>query len=326
MKTAMFSRTLAVLLPLAALAAAAPALAQDAYPARPIRLIIPFAAGGGADVVGRLIAIRLSERLGQQLVVDNRTGAGGVIGTELAARGAPDGYTLGFVPASFTMQPALRKLPYDPIKSFTPIARVGKGSFVLVVTPAVPARTLKEFIAYAKQNPGKMFFGTAGAGSTAHMFMELFKMMADIDFSVVHFKGGNQQVIDLLGGHSHGTMISLPAVRPHILSGKLRALATSASRRTVFLPDVPTLDEAGVKGYDATVWWGVLAPAGTPAAVIKKLDAQLKSVLALDDVHKAFAAQGVEPNYQGSVEFRPFVAAEIAHWTRVVKKGNIKLE
>src|SRR3990172_602369 len=185
MKTVMLSRTLAMLLPLAALAAPASALAQDAYPARPIRLIIPFAAGGGADVVGRLIAIRLSERLGRQIVVDNRTGAGGVIGTELVARGAPDGYTLGFVPASFTMQPALRKLPYDPIKSFTPVARVGKGSFVLVVTPAVPARTLKEFIAYAKQNPGKMFFGTAGAGSTAHMFMAVVQMIADIKFNIL---------------------------------------------------------------------------------------------------------------------------------------------
>lgn len=326
MKTARLSRTLAMLLPLAALAAPAPALAQDAYPARPIRLIIPFAAGGGADVVGRLIATRLSERLGRQVVVDNRTGAGGVIGTDLVARGAPDGYTLGFVPASFTMQPALQKLPYDPIKSFTPVARVGKGSFVLVVTPAVPAKTLKEFIAYAKQNPGKMFFGTAGAGSTAHMFLELFKMMADINFNVVHFKGGNQQVIDLLGGHSHGTMISLPAVRPHIIAGKLQALATSASKRTVFLPDVPTFDEAGVKGYDAIVWWGVLAPTGTPAAVVSRLDAELKSVLAQDEVNKAFAGQGVEPDYQGPFEFRPFIAAEIANWTSVVKKGNIKLE
>ena len=160
------------------------------------------------------------------------------------------------------MQPALQPLPYDPIKSFTPVARVGKGAFVLVVTPSVPAGTVKEFIAYAKQNPGKLNFGTAGAGTSAHMFMELFKVMADIMITPVHFKGGNQQVIDLLGGHTHGTMISLPAVRPHIAAGRLKALATTAAQRTVFLPEVPTLAEAGVAGYGAIVWWGILLPAG----------------------------------------------------------------
>lgn len=319
-------RCLAWLLPLATLLASARVVAQEAYPARPIRLIVPFAAGGGADVVGRLIAARLAERLGQNVVPDNRTGAGGVIGTEIVARSAPDGYTLGFVPASFTMQPALRKLPYDPIKSFTPVARVGNGAFVLVVTRAVPATTVKEFIAYAKQNPGKMFFGTAGAGSSAHMFIEMFKLMAEIDFGVVHFKGGSQQVTDMLGGHSHGTMISLPSVRPHIVSGRLRALAATTSKRTASLPDVPTLDESGVKGYDAMVWWGVFAPAGLAPAVVKRLDAELKTVLGLEDVGKALASQGVEPDYQGPAEFRPFLVREIANWARVVEKGNIKLE
>lgn len=311
---------------LPALAGSAPTLAQGAYPSRPVRLVVPFAAGGGADVVGRLIAARLSDRIGQNVVADNRTGAGGVIGTEIVARSAPDGHTLGFVPASFTMQPALRKLPYDPMKSFTPIARVGSGAFVLVVTKAVPGATLKDFIAHAKQNPGKLFFGTAGAGSSAHMFLEMFKLMADIDIGMVHFKGGSQQVTDMLGGHSHGTMISLPAVRPHIAAGRLRALATTAAKRTVFLPEVPTFDEAGVKGYEAIVWWGVLAPAGLPGAIVNRLDAELKSVLALDEVGKALGTQGVEPDYQGPAGFRPFLAGEIANWARVVEKGKIKLE
>jgi len=302
------------------------AFAADSYPTKSVRLIIPFSAGGGADTVGRLIAGKLSERLGDQFIADNRTGAGGVIGAEIASRATPDGYTLVFVPASFTMQPSLRKLPYDPIKSFSPISRVGKGAYVLAVTPSVPVNLLKEFIAYTKQNPGKLFFGTGGAGSTSHMFLELFKLMADINITAVHFKGGNPQVIDLLGGHSHGTMISLPAILPHIISGKLKALATSAAQRSVFLPDVPTLAEAGVPGYDAIVWWGILAPAGTPASVVSRLDKEIEAVLTLDDMKKAFSNQGVEPNYQTTAAFVPFIAAEIANWKRVVEKGNIKLK
>ena len=301
-------------------------LAAETYPSRPIRLVIPFSPGGGADLVGRLIAAKLSERLGKQVIPDNRTGAGGVIGTDIAAEANPDGHTLAFVPASFTMQPSLQKLPYDPIKSFAPVSRVGKGSFVLVVIPSVPAQSAKDFVAYARQNPGKLFFGTAGAGSSAHMFLELFKLMADIDITVVHFKGGGQQVADLLGAHSQGTMISLPPVRPHIASGKLRALATTGAQRTVFLPDVPTLAESGVPGYDAIVWWGVLAPAGTPPSIIARLDSEIKTVLALDEVKKLLANQGVEPDYQASAQFAPFIAAEIVNWARVVPKGNIKLQ
>jgi len=326
-KKSMLFKPLAMLLTLSVAAAVStPSMAAEPYPNKPVRLIIPFAPGGGADVVGRLIALKLADRLGKQVVVDNRAGAGGVIGTEMVAKGVPDGYTLGFVPASFTMQPALQKLPYDPIKSFTRVSRVGKGPYVVVVTPSVPAATLKEFIGHVRQNPDKLFFGTAGAGSTAHMFIELFKVMANVNFNVVHFKGGNQQVIDLLGGHSHGTIISLPPVRPHILNGKLRGLATTGSQRSVFMPDLPTVAEAGVKGYDATVWWGVLGPAGMPASIVSRLDQDLKEVLALDEVKKLFAGQGVEPDYQGSAAFGPFIAAEIASWTNVVKKANIKLE
>lgn len=301
-------------------------LAADSYPTKPVRLIIPFSPGGGADTVGRLIATKLSNRLGKQVVVDNRAGAGGVIGTQLVAQAAPDGYTLVFVPASFTMQPALQKLPYDPINSFIPVSRVGKGGYVLVVTPSVPANSLKEFITYAKQKPNELFFGTAGAGSTAHMFIELFKMMADINLTVVHFKGGNQQVIDLLGGHSHGTMISLPAVRPHIISGKLKALGTTGSQRSIFLPDVPTLAETAVPGYDAIVWWGILAPAGTPASAVDRLDKEIKVVLTQDEIKKIFNSQGVEAAYQGPTGFGPFIAGEIANWMTVVKKGNIVLK
>ncbi len=315
------------LLPLVVMSAVSgPAVSAETYPSRPVRLIVPFGAGGGADTVARVIAKGLSERLGQQIVVDNRSGAGGIIGTELGAQAAPDGYTLTFVPASFTMQPALRKLPYDPIKSFVPVSRVGKGDYVLVVTPAVPVKTVKEFIAYAKQNPGKLFFGTAGAGSTAHMFTELLKLKAGIDINVVHFKGGNQQVIDLLGGHSHGIMLSLPAVRPHILSGKLNGLATTSLQRSSFFSNIPTLDESGLPGFEAIVWWGILAPAGTPVSIVSKLDREIKAVLAMPDTKKSFTNQGVEPDYQDSAGFRPFIAKEIDDWKQVVKKAGIKLQ
>lgn len=305
-------RLVGTLLPLLVLGSGTgPAAAAADYPTRPIRLIVPFAAGGGADVVGRMIAIGLSARLGQQVVIDNRSGAGGIIGVEMGARAAPDGYTLTFVPSSFTMQPALRKLPYDPVKSFVPVSRVGKGDYVLAISPAVPARSVKEFIAYAKKNPGKLFLGTAGAGSTAHIFIELFKLRAGVEINVVHFKGGNQQVIDLLGGNIQGIMISLPAVRPHILSGKLIGLATTALQRSSFFDSMPTLDESALPGFDATVWWGILVPAGTPGSIVSRLDREIKEILALPETGKTFAAQGVEADYLDSARFRP-VGGEFA--------------
>ena len=306
--------------------ASGPVSADEAYPNRPIKLIVPFNAGGGADVVARVMGVGLSNRLKQPIVVENRVGAGGVIGTDLGAKAAADGYTLTFVPASYTMQPALQKLPYDPIKSFEPVSRVGKGDYVLVVSPAVPVKTVKEFIAYAKNNPGKLFFGTAGAGSTAHMFTELLKVRAGIELTMVHFKGGNQMVSDLLGGHIQGIMLSPPAVRPHVLAGKLTGLATTSLERSSSFSDLPTLNESGLPGFEAIVWWGLLAPAGTPGSVVGRLENEIKLVLAVPDVRKAFTNEGVEPDYQNSAEFRPFIAKEIAEWKDVVKKGNIKLD
>ncbi len=304
----------------------AQAVAGEAYPTRPIRIVVPFAAGGGADLVARVIGRGLSERLGQQTVIDNRAGAGGVVGTDIGAKATSDGHTLTFVPASFTMQPALRKLPYDPIKSFAPISRVGKGEYVLVVGPTVPAKSVKELRAQAKAKPGALLFGTAGAGSTAHMFTELFKLRAGIDIGVVHFKGGNQQVIDLLGGHIHGVMISPPAVRPHVISGKLKALATTALQRGSVFENVPTLHESGLTGFEAIVWWGLLAPAGTPAPIVATLDRHIKELLGVAEIRKAFSDQGVEPDYQDSAGFRAFMVSEIASWKQVVEKGKIKLE
>ena len=203
---------------------------------------------------------------------------------------------------------------------------MGKGDYVLVVSPAVPVKTVKEFIAYAKNNPGKLFFGTAGAGSTAHMFTELLKVRAGIELTMVHFKGGNQMVSDLLGGHIQGIMLSPPAVRPHVLAGKLTGLATTSLERSSSFSDLPTLNESGLPGFEAIVWWGLLAPAGTPGSVVGRLENEIKLVLAVPDVRKAFTNEGVEPDYQNSAEFRPFIAKEIAEWKDVVKKGNIKLD
>jgi tripartite-type tricarboxylate transporter receptor subunit TctC len=298
----------------------------DTYPSKPVRLIIPIAAGGGTDITGRLIATKLSERLGKQVVVENHGGAGGIIGTEMAAKAKPDGYTLLFVPVSFTMQPALQKLPYDSVRSFAPIAMVGNAAYSLVVHPSVPANSLKELIALAKQKPGQLVFGATGIGSTSHMVIELFKTMAGIDFKIVHFKGGGPQTVDLLGGHSHGTMLSLPPMMPHIISGKLRALGTTGSKRSVFLPEVPTIAEAGLPGYEAGIWWGILAPAGIPAPIVERLSKELRAILALDDAKKMFSNQGAEADYLGPAEFGSLIEKEITRWTSVVKKANIKVE
>ncbi len=312
---------LSILLPLSAAAATA-----DSYPSKPVRLVIPFPPGGGTDLLGRLIATKLSERLGKQVVPDNRGGAGTIIGTEVVAKANPDGYTVLFASGVFTMLPPLQKLPYDPIKSFTPIARLVNGPMLLVVHPSVAANSVKEFIALAKQKPGQLIFGTSGVAAAAHMGTELLKIMAGIDVKVVHFKGGGPAMIDLLGGHSHALIGSLPAVLPHIKSGKVRVLGTGGAKRSIVLPDVPTIAEAGVPGYELTIWWGILVPAGTPEPIVDRLNKELRMILSSDDVKKQFLKEGAEEDYLGPTEFGSFVEGDITKWTRVVNKANIKLE
>jgi tripartite-type tricarboxylate transporter receptor subunit TctC len=296
------------------------------YPSKPIRMIIPMAPGGGTDIMGRLITANLSERLGQQVVVENIAGGGGVIATERVAKADPDGYTMLFTMATHSTLAALQKLPYDPIKSFTPIARSGSGYFSLVVNPSVPANSVKELIALAKQKPGQLIFASAGIGTQSHMGTELFKMMADIDIKIVQFKSGGLASIDLLGGHSHAQLVGLATTLPHIKSGKFRALATGGPQRGVILPDIPTLSESGLPGYNITQWWGILAPAGTPAAIVDRLNKELKAIGALDEVKKRFIGDGGESDFLGSAEFGPFIAKDIATYTSIAKKANIKLE
>jgi tripartite-type tricarboxylate transporter receptor subunit TctC len=301
-------------------------IAADSYPSKPVKLVIPFPPGGSNDIVGRLMAGKLSERLGKQIVVENRGGAGGVLGTEMVAKSEPDGYTLLIVSAAYGFNPALYKLPFDPTKSFTPIARLGSGPNSLTVHPSVPANSVKELIALAKQKPGQLINACAGVGSFQHMGTELFKMMTGIDFKIVQFKGGGPAMIDQLGGHSDFSLGSLIQTLPHIKSGKFRILGTGGAKRSAILPDVPTISEAGVPGYEATNWWGIIAPAGTPAPIVERLSNDLKVILASDEVQKLFQKQGAEADYLGPAEFAPFIAGEIAKWGKVVKEANIKID
>ncbi len=296
------------------------------YPTKPVRLIIPFPPGGGTDVIGRPIATKLSERLGKQVIIDNRGGGGSIIGNEMVAKAPPDGYTLLMNGNTFIISHALQKLPYDTMKSFTPIARVGIGPTVLFVHPNLPANSVKELIALAKQKPGKLVFGSSGIGSGNHMAMELFKIMAGIDFKIVHFKGAAPALTDLLGGHVDAMFATIAQPLPHIKSGRVRGLGTGGVKRSDSLPDMPTIAEAGVPGFEATQWWGIWAPAGTPAPIVDRLSKELKVILALDQVKEVFLNDGSEAAYLAPTDFVPFLEGEASKWARVVKEANIKLE
>src|SRR6266851_7762636 len=265
--------------------AAAQIMAQD-YPSKPVRLIIPFPPGGSNDVVGRMIATQLSDRLGKQVVVDNRGGAGGVIGTEAAANSAHDGYTLLIISIAHSVSPWLYKLQYDPIKSFVPVAILASGPNVLVVHPDLPVHSVSELIALAKQKPGELNYASAGIGSFQHLGGELFKLTAGVNIVHVPYKGGGPAMTDVIGGHTKVMFSSLVQTTPHIRSGKLRALGTGGATRNPVLPDVPTIAEAGVPDYESVNWWGVVAPAGTPAAIIEKLHAAITDVQNSDEVKK----------------------------------------
>jgi tripartite-type tricarboxylate transporter receptor subunit TctC len=324
------TRSLTVLGVLLVLVAALPLstlhAASDPYPAKPVRLIIAFAPGGSTDIVGRLIALKLSERLGRQVVPENRSGGGGTIGAEMVMKADPDGYTLLFTSAAVVINPLLFKVPYDPVKSFIPIAKMGDGPVVLTIHPGVPANSVKELIALAKKQPGKLVSAAAGGGSFMHLATELFKMMTGIDIKIVQFKGGGPAMIDTMGGHSQISLGTLTQSLPQIKSGKLKALGYGGTVRSKLLPDVPTISEAGVTGYSAAQWWGLFAPAGTPKAVVERLYKELEVILKAEDTQKTFEVQGAEPDLMGSVEFFKFIEAEGVKWGKVVKEGNIKGE
>jgi tripartite-type tricarboxylate transporter receptor subunit TctC len=311
--------------------AAAPPLstavaAADPYPAKSIRLIIPFAPGGSTDIVGRMLAAKLSERLGRQVVPDNRSGGGGIVAAEMVAKSEPDGYTLLFASSPQVIAPLLSKVPYDPVKSFIPIAKVGSGPAVITVHPGVPANSVKELIALAKKQPGKMICAASGVGSFVHLSSELFKMMAGIDFKIIQFKGGGPAMIDVMGGHSQILIGTLTMTMPQIKTGKLKALGYAGPARTKLMPELPTASEAGLPGYESAIWWGFFAPAGTPKEIVGRLYKEIAAIMNSEEMKQAFEKQGSDVDLMDSAGFGKFMDAETAKWGKVIKEGNIKGE
>jgi tripartite-type tricarboxylate transporter receptor subunit TctC len=311
---------------LLALGVQAPAAIAQVYPAKPIRLVIPFPPGGSNDIVGRVVATQLSARLGNQVIADNRGGGNSIIGSELVANAQPDGYTLLVISTSFTTNPIIHKLPYDPLKSFEWVAMLGTGTNVLVVTLSLPVNSIKELIALAKAKPGQLVYASTGVGSNAHFGTELFKYMTGTDMLHVPYSGGGPALIDTISGQVQLCLSSLIQTIGHIRSGKLRALATSGATRSTALPDVPTISESGVSGYETENWWGVVAPKGTPGAVVRKLNDDIKAVLLMPDTEKRLVQVGAEPAVKTPAELGKYVANEMSKWVQVAKIAGIRGE
>lgn len=307
------------------LVVAASALAQT-YPERPVRLIVPFPAGGSNDIVGRVVATGLGERLGKQVIVDNRVGGNSIIGSEIAANAQPDGYTLLVISTSFTTNPIIHKLPYDPLKSFAWVAMLGVGPNVLVVNPSVPVNTVQELVELAKSKPGQLAYASTGVGSNGHFGMELFKHMTATNMVHVPYKGGSPALIDTVGGQVQLTLGSLIQATSFIRSGKLRALAVSGATRSSILPNVPTIGESGVPGYQTANWWGVAAPRGTPAAIVNRLNLETRAVLQAPDTEKRFISEGAEPAIKTPAELGKYVAVEMAKWQELARIAGIRGE
>lgn len=304
--------------------AAQRASADASYPTRPIRLIVPQAPGGSNDILARSVGQYLSGRLGRQVVVDNRPGADALIGTDLAARSAPDGYTLLLASAAYTTNAAVRKLPYDPLKAFDWVAMLGSGPTALTVGPLLPVNSVKELLAVAKAKPGQIIM--ASAGGFQHFAHALFGSLSGQDLTIVLYKGGGPAMIDVMGGQAHMTIGSIVQSLVHIRSGRLKAIATGSAKRAVVLPDLPTIAEAGVPGYEAANWWSIAAPAGTPPAVIARLNAEIGSYLRLPETRKRFTDEGVEVDIKTPEELRRMIPADIAKWTKVAKAAGMRVD
>jgi tripartite-type tricarboxylate transporter receptor subunit TctC len=303
-----------------------PALAQD-YPSRPVRVIVPFAPGGSADVFGRFVAQRLQEALGQSFVVDNRPGGGSVIGTDAVAKAAPDGYTLLVMSNTHTVNESLiPNKPFVLMRDFVPVAPINYSDLVLVAKAGLPANTLKELIAAAKARPGGMSYASSGPGTPYHMAGELFKAMAGISIVHIPYRGSAGARTDVLGGQLEMMFDAIPTMSEQIKAGKVKAIATTGKARSAVLPDVPTMNEAGVPGYEATIWLGVVAPKGTPAAVVNKLNAEIAKITGNAEVRKAWAAQGTTAMTMGVDEFTRYMNEDITKWARIVKISGAKVE
>lgn len=305
----------------------APAHAQG-YPARAVRIVVPVSTGGATDILTRTLGQRLATAWGQQVLVDNRPGGGSNVGFEAAAKSPPDGYTLLMAQPAFTVNVSLyKKLAYDPLRDFSPITLAATGANVLVVHPSVPARTLKEFIALAKAKPGQLNYASSGNGTTPHLSGELFNAMAGVKLVHIPYKGAGASVTDLLGGHVDLAFVSLSSVAPQLKANRLRALGITSAKRSALMPEVPTFDEAGLKGYEVTGWYGVLAPAGTPKEIVNRIYADITKTLTPDDMVQTLNGFGLEPAPSNSPEqFSAFLQMEIAKWAKVVKASGARAD
>jgi tripartite-type tricarboxylate transporter receptor subunit TctC len=312
----------------AALAAlfAFPVLAQD-YPSRPVRLVVPFAAGGPNDIIARLVGGRLSEALGQPIVVENRPGAGGNIGTDFVAKAPSDGYTLlSAGPGSLIINPLLGAVPYDTARDFAPVSLMASAPNVLVVHPSVPAKSVRELIALARARPRQLNYASGGPGSTPHLSGALFAVMAGIDIVHIPYKGTGPASADLLGGQVQMAFFGIPPLLPHIKSGKLRALAVTGKRRSPELPEVQTVHEAALPGYEVSPWYGLLAPAGTPRAIVDRLNAEVTKIVRGAEMREKLASQGAEPGGGTPEDYAAAIRADTVTWARVIREAGLRRE
>jgi len=302
--------------------AAAPTEAN--YPIKPIRLIVPFAPGGTNDILARMISTHLTEILGKTVIVDNRAGAEGIIGTEIAVKATPDGYTLIVLSAAYVMNPAVRKLPYDPLKALEFIAKLGASATVLCVGPSLPVSSVKDMLAVAKSKPGQITLGSSGGFQ--HFATALFRILSGQDFNIVLYKGAFPAMIDVIGGQVHAILIPIVPSLPHLRSGKLKGLAMGTLRRSPLLPELPTLDELGISGYDAANWYAIATAAGTPPAIVKRLHTEIANYLRRPETQKRITAMGADIDIKTPDEMRQIIPAEIAKWTKVAMAAGMPRE
>ncbi len=305
--------------------AAGGVLAQKDYPNRPVRMLVGVVPGGATDILARIFGQKLGEAWQQQVVIDNRPGANQIIATELTAKSAPDGYTLQMIPAGFAINPAMHpKLPYDPIRDFTAISMVAMVPNVMVVHPSIPVKTTSEFITYARARPGEFSYGSSGVGSPSHLCGELLSSLAKIRMTHVPYKGQGAAIIDLLGGHLKVAFPSIPASIPHLKAGRLVALGVATHKRSSALPEVPTIGESGVKGYEVSAWYGVIAPPKMPKPLLARLNSELNRILKTPDVRQTMSGQGADPLGSTPEEFAAAIATDIPKWKKVVADAGIK--
>ena len=311
---------------LAALLAAPFIACAQSYPAKPVRIIVPFAPGGGSDLAGRLVAAKLSERLGAQFIVDNRPGAGSNLGAELAVKAPADGYTLLLISASYTVNPSVYKLTFDPINDITPVIQISGGPYVVAVHPSVPANTLAEFVALVKKQPEKYAYGSSGNGSIMHVASEYFLDAAKIKVLHIPYKGTGPAVADTIGGQVQLVFGAVPVTLPHVKAGRLRALAVTTSKRIAAAPDLPTVEEVGYPGYEVTNWHGLVGPKGLPRDIVARLNKEIGEVVKGDEMKKNLVAEGLEPAGGSPERFGEILKNEMARWAKVVQQAGIKVD